>query len=483
MTIARLKRGAIGPIGLAALAIGILSPALGLYVLWPPIQAQAGPIAPLVYLCAMLVALPTAISYAVLNAEAPSAGAGSTWLWRALSPAAGYLLGLTMVTYLLMSAVVQPLLFGLFAQDLLGFFGLPGGGRTVMAISIFAATAPVAWSTRRGAETSVRTTVILMMVESTIVVALTVTILIVRSPLPGGVNFGPFNPNNATGGILGFWGALVIGVLGFAGFDVVSTAAEEAQSPRRQIPVATLLTVLGVGAFWMLNAWAYTLAVPPALVQQFTSQGMTAVTPMARQYWGSGNLLIILTAMTGVTAVYISSVIATSRLMFALARSQLLPSSLGTIDPRFRVPSSAIRCVLGLVVIASAVTVGVFGNSVTGFLWWSNATVFFLLLTFAGVNVANILYFARVSPRKFRWGANGVLPMVGLLVNASLLYEAFFKTLWVADLSSGRSVILFCLGLLGLWILCVWGVGHWMPQRLAGEAPMEAEDKSICRTV
>jgi amino acid transporter len=215
----------------------------------------------------------------------------------------------------------------------------------------------------------------------------------------------------------------------------------------------------------MLNAWAYTLAVPPALVQQFTSQGMTAVTPMARQYWGSGNLLIILTAMTGVTAVYISSVIATSRLMFALARSQLLPSSLGTIDPRFRVPSSAIRCVLGLVVIASAVTVGVFGNSVTGFLWWSNATVFFLLLTFAGVNVANILYFARVSPRKFRWGANGVLPMVGLLVNASLLYEAFFKTLWVADLSSGRSVILFCLGLLGLWILCVWGVGHWMPQR------------------
>jgi amino acid transporter len=483
MAITRLKRGAIGPIGLAALAIGILSPALGLYVLWPPIQSQAGPIAPLVYLCAMLVALPTAVSYAVLNAEAPSAGAGSTWLWRALSPSAGYLLGLIMLTYLLMSAIVQPLLFGLFARDLLSFVGLPVGGRTIMAVSIFAATAPVAWGIRRGADTSVRTTVVLMVVESTIVVALSLTILLVKSSLPGGINSGPFNPNHGTGGAIGFWGALIIGVLGFAGFDVVSTAAEEAQSPRRQIPVATVLTVLGVGAFWILNSWVYTLAVPPALVQQFTTQGMTAVTPMARQYWGSGNLLIILTALMGVTAIYISSVIATSRLMFALARRQLLPPRLGVIHPEFKVPRSAMRCVLGLVVTACAITVCAFGNGVTGFLWWSNATVFFLLLTFAGVNLSNILYFARVARRQFRWGVNAVMPIIGLLVNISLLYEAFFKTLWVANLSSGRSVIVFCLGLLGLLILCVWAVGRWIPQRLAGEAPIEAEEKMACQTL
>jgi amino acid transporter len=483
MIAGRLKKGAIGPIGLAALAIGILSPALGLYVLWPPIQAQAGPIAPLVYLCAMLVALPTAISYAVLNAEAPSAGAGSTWLWRALSPSAGYLLGLTMATYLLMGAIVQPLLFGLFAQDLLGFVGLPVSGRTVMAVSIFAATAPVVWGTRRGAETSVRTTVVLMVVESIIVVALSITILLVKGSLPGGINVGPFNPGHASGGVLGFWGALVIGVLGFAGFDVVSTAAEEVHSPRRQIPLATVLTVLGVGAFWILNSWIYTLAVPPALVKQFTAQGMTAVTPMAQLYWGSGNMLIILTALTGVTAVYISAVIATSRLIFALARRQLLPLTLGLVHPKFRVPTSAMRCVLGLVVGACAITVSVSGNGVTGFLWWSNATVFFLLLTFGGVNLSNILYFARVARGKFRWGVNGVLPVIGLSVNAALLYEAFFKTLWVANLSSGRSVIIFCLSLLGLLILCVWGVGHWMPQRLTGEAPIEAEDKTICQAL
>src|SRR6202167_2922541 len=86
MTI-RLKSGQISPLGLAALAIGILSPALALFALWGPMQAAAGPITPLVFLGAAALTLPTAISYAVLNQEAPSAGAASTWVWRAVSPA------------------------------------------------------------------------------------------------------------------------------------------------------------------------------------------------------------------------------------------------------------------------------------------------------------------------------------------------------------------------------------------------------------
>src|SRR5580700_7824125 len=79
----RLKANTIGPWGLAALAIGITSPAMGLYALWGPMQVAAGPITPLIFLAAMVLILPTAISYALLNQEAPSAGAACTWLWRA----------------------------------------------------------------------------------------------------------------------------------------------------------------------------------------------------------------------------------------------------------------------------------------------------------------------------------------------------------------------------------------------------------------
>jgi amino acid transporter len=472
----RLKKGVIGPIGLAALAIGILSPALGLYALWPAIQTQAGPIAPLVYLCAMLVALPTAISYAQLNAEAPSAGAGSTWLWRACSPPAGYLLGLTMITYLIIGAIEQPLLFGLFAQDFLSFFGYSSGGRLTMIASIVIATLPVVWMTRRGADTSVRTAVILMLIESIIVVALSFTILYVKGQEPGGIHFEPFNLNHASGGVAGFWSALIVGVLGFAGFDVVSTAAEEAQAPRRQIPIATLLTVLGIGVFWILNSWVYTLAVPSQLIEDYTKNGMTAVTPMAQQYWGSGNILIILTAFTGVTAIYISSVIASSRLIFALARHGLLPKPLATIHPVYSVPTNAMRLVFAVAVVASTITIVVLGDGVAGFLWWSNAMVFFLTITFTGVNFANILYFSRVARHRFRWSVNLAVPLLGILVNAYLLYAAFFKTLWVADVASGRSVIVFCIALLTFWVLCVLIVWRFMSERLKGKPPIGADE-------
>jgi amino acid transporter len=471
----RLKRGAIGPIGLAALAIGILSPALGLYALWPPIQTQTGPVAPLIYFCAMLVALPTAISYAVLNAEAPSTGAGSTWLWRALSPAAGYFLGLTMTTYLLIGAISQPLLFGLFAQDLLVFLGYAAGGRWAMVASMVVATVAVFWITRKGADTSVRTAVILMLIESAIVVALSITILYVKGQEPGGISAAPLNPVYATGGLAGFWSAMIIGVLGFAGFDVVSTAAEETTAPRRQIPTATLLTVVGVGVFWILNSWVYTLAAPPALVEEYTKQGMTAVTPMAREYWGAGNILIILTAFTGVFAIYISSVIASSRLLFALARHGLLPQPLAAVHPKYRVPTNAMWLVFALVVLLSGVTVVILGNGAAGFLWWSNGMVFFLTITFTGVNLANILYFTRIVRERFRWSMNFFVPVLGLLINAYLLYEAFFKALWLADVASGRTVVIFCVSLLVFWMLSVLAVQCFMPQRLQGEPPITAD--------
>jgi len=474
-TAGRLKKGAIGPIGLAALAIGILSPALGLYALWPPIQSQAGPIAPLVYLCAMLVALPTAISYAVLNAEAPSAGAGSTWLWRSLSPAAGYLLGLTMTTYLIMGAIAQPLLFGLFAQDLAAFLGYSISGTSVMLASIAVSTIPVLWMTRKGAETSVRTAVILMLIESVIVVALSITILYVKGQSVEGITLAPFHPSSALGGLSGFWSAMVIGVLGFAGFDVVSTAAEEADAPRRQIPIATLLTVVGVGIFWIFNSWVYTQALPASAIETYTHQGMTAVTPMAKVYWGRWNLLIILTAFTGVTAIYISSVIAASRLLFSLARHGLLPRPLALLHPQYQVPTCAMRWVFGLVVLASAATVLVLGNGVAGFLWWSNAMVFFLTLTFAGVNVANILYFRKIVPDRFRWSVNALVPVLGITINGYLLYEAFFKALWVAGDANSRTVIVFCASLLLFWLLCIGVVRIFMPQLLRGPPPIRAD--------
>src|SRR5665213_4606013 len=101
----RLKADVIGPLGLAALVIGVTSPAIGLYATWGPIEAAAGPVAPLVFLAALAITLPTVLSYASLSRHAPSAGAAAAWLWSAVNPMTGLIAGLVMIAYFVMTAI------------------------------------------------------------------------------------------------------------------------------------------------------------------------------------------------------------------------------------------------------------------------------------------------------------------------------------------------------------------------------------------
>jgi amino acid transporter len=471
----RLKSGQISPFGLAALAIGILSPALGLFALWGPMQAAAGPISPLVFLGAAALALPTAISYAALNREVPSAGAASTWLWRAVSPAAGYLVGLTMTTYFVLAALAQPLLFGLFFRDLLAFLGLPDFGLATLIIAIPVVTLPVMGYAYRGAAASTRAAIILMAIESAVVVALSVTILYTKSQVPGGIDLAPFNPLTATHGLTGFWTAMLLGILAYCGFDVVSTAAEETDAPRDHVPKAILLTIVGITIFWALNAWVFTLAIPHEKVVEFSARGLTAVTPMAQAYWGRGNILIILTAFTGIFAVYITGALGASRIIFALARHRLLPTSLAQLDPSGRVPTKALHAVFALVLLGDVTAVLLLHDGLAAFTWWANAMVFFATLTFAAVNIANIAYFSKIIPERFKWWGNLIVPLIGVALTLYVMYQSFFVALWNADFRTGRSVVIVCT-MLFVTFIGVVGLVIWKaPHRLQGKAPIEAD--------
>jgi amino acid transporter len=473
----RLKGGQITPIGLAALAIGIMSPALGLFALWGPMQSAAGPITPLVFLSGAALAMPTAISYAVMNKEAPSAGAASTWLWRAVSPAAGYLIGLTMMTYFALAALLQPLLFALFFRDLLSFIGVRDYGLITLIVAIPVAILPVMWAAYRGAAASTRLAVTLMSIEVVVVMALSATILWLRESAPGGINLRAFDPLSATHGISGFWTAMLLGVLAYSGFDVISTAAEETNAPREHLPKAIILTIVGITIFWALNSWVFTLAISNDRVVAYSAEGLTAVTPMAREYWGRGSILIIFTAFSGLLACCITSALGASRIIFALARHRLLPTSLSQLDPTGRVPRKALHAVFAFVLLGDITLLIVLNNGLAAFNWWANALVFFATLTFTAVNIANICHFQRDASARFDLVSNMIVPIIGALSTLYVLYEMFFVALWDADWASGRSVVYFCVTLFGFFILVVLFTGLLRPDRLRGPAPIEAESQ------
>ena len=470
-SVVRLQANTIGPWGLAALAIGITSPAMGLYGLWGPMQSAAGPITPLIFLAAMLMTLPTAISYALLNREAPSAAAASSWLWLAVGPSAGFQAGLLMTTYFLMAAIAQPLMFALFFRDLLEHLHLELAQGVALTVGVLVSTVPIAWACLRGAEASIKTTVRLMVMETLVVLALSLTILIVKSGEPGGIHLAPFDPHQASS-LSGFWLAMILGVLAFCGFDVVSTAAEEAHAPREHLPKAILLTVVGIALFWAANAWIFTLSTPPEQVRQYTAQGLTAVTPMAQVYWGWGSLIVILTAFTGLTAVYISSVQGTSRIVFALARHGLLPAALARLSTDKRVPRNAVVSILVAVIVLDLGSLYVLNNGLESFTWWANALVFFAALTFLAVNIANGLYFWRCARSRFGVFKNLVVPIIGALLNAYLVYAAFFSALWAGDWRTGKSVVVACVLVLATQIGAVVWVRIFKPELLTRGTPI-----------
>jgi amino acid transporter len=264
---------------------------------------------------------------------------------------------------------------------------------------------------------------------------------------------------------------MILGVLAFCGFDVVSTAAEEANAPREYLPKAILLTIVGIAAFWALNAWAFTLSTSVEQVQNYTAQGLTAVTPMAQAYWGGGKLAVILSAFTGLTAVYISSLQGASRIVFALARQRLLPRRLAHLTGEKRVPRNAVLTLLLAVIVLDLGSLYLLNNGLDSFTWWANALVFFATLTFLSVNVANMLFFWRRARHQFSVVRNGLIPLAGVLLNAYLIYAAFFSALWAGNVRTGKSVVIACVILLALQIVAVAYVRVFRPQLLAAGPP------------
>src|SRR5947209_2730277 len=94
-----LRINALGLLGAGTIGAIMLSPALGIYGNFAAMETTAGVVTSLVFLIGMVIALPTAISYAMVAKELPAAGSAYTWLWRATRPAIGVWVGWLMAAY------------------------------------------------------------------------------------------------------------------------------------------------------------------------------------------------------------------------------------------------------------------------------------------------------------------------------------------------------------------------------------------------
>ncbi|MEI9969735.1 MAG: amino acid permease [Terracidiphilus sp.] len=183
---------------------------------------------------------------------------------------------------------------------------------------------------------------------NSVIVAIKVTVLVIflvigistllKHPELPRVNWTPFlPPNTGTFGEFGWSGVLRgAGVIFFAyiGFDAVSTAAQEAKNPKRDMPIGILGSLVICTILYILVALTLTglvnykfLNIPDSLAIGIDATGVK---------WGS--LLVKFGALGGLTSTMIVMLLGQSRVFFSMSKDGLLPPLFSYVHPKFRTP-------------------------------------------------------------------------------------------------------------------------------------------------
>ncbi len=329
-------RRVLGLWQLTAIGLGGLIGA-GIFVLTGVVAAtQAGPGVALSFIIAGVASAAAALSYAEFSGMIPVAGSAYTYGYAVLGELVAWIIGWDLLLEYALVVTVVSIGWSAYAQSLLSQFGFtlplwargaPGTGQghllDLMAVlgSLGVAgllTLQIEWGARFNT---------LM-----VVLKIAAVLLVIAAGLPHvqAANWHPFMPFGF-GGVVN--GAAVVFFAVF-GYDTLTTAAEEARDPQRQLPRAVLLSL----------AISLVLYVAMALVLtgMVHYDRLNSAAPVAAAFFDVGlrwvALIVSVAAVVGLLSVMLAFMLGCARIWFAMSRDGLLPSWFSKVHPRFRTP-------------------------------------------------------------------------------------------------------------------------------------------------
>jgi len=348
-------------------------------------------------LIAMVGMLFTGISYGRMARAYPSAGSAFTYVAQEIHPAAGYVTGWSMV----MDYMLNPLICTIWcAQQAHDFApGLPVWGWQIFFAGVFTLL------NIRGVKTSARVNASMAAAMSAVIVIVFVAAAryILGHPHTDPIFYTrPFyDPQTFTYSRL--FGCTSIAVLTYIGFDGISTLSEEAENPRRNIMLATVLTCVVIGLLSAVEVYIAQLIWPAS--EPFQNPD-TAYVFVAARAWMPLFKIVGVTLIVANFGSGLGAQLGAARLLYGMGRSNALPKSFfGAVDPKHHIPRNSVLFVGAIVLVGSF------------FLTYErglNLLNFGALIAFMGVNVAALLRYYVRNPRKQL--GNLIPPIVGFLI-------------------------------------------------------------------
>jgi basic amino acid/polyamine antiporter, APA family len=405
-------RRSLGPWHLTALGIGSII-GTGIFVLTGTAASQnAGPALVISMIISAIGCAFSGLCYAEFSAMVPVAGSAYTYAYATIGELVAWIIGWDLILeYALSVATVAVGWSGYlvsFARDLgvvippwlaspppEGLFNLPAA----LIVLVVAGLLVI------GIKQSADTNTLLVAIKTVVLVVFVVA----GASYVRRANLTPFiPPNQGAFGQFGWSGVLRgAGVMFFAyiGFDAVSTAAQEARDPARDMPIGILGSLAICTVIYMFVAVVLIGIVPYArlnvadpLAVGIDATGITWLRPVIK-----------VAALFGLFSTMLVQLLGQTRIFYSMSRDGLLPGIFAVVHPRFRTPH--VSTLLTGVVIASMA-----GLTPIGVL--SSLVSIGTLLAFVLVSLGVIILRRTMpdAPRPFRTPWVPAVPILGALI-------------------------------------------------------------------
>jgi APA family basic amino acid/polyamine antiporter len=421
-----LKR-TLSAMDLTMLGIGAII-GTGIFVLTGTAAAnQAGPAIVLSYVAAGVACGFAALCYAEFASMIPISGSAYTYAYATLGEIFAWMIGWDLILEYAVGSMTVAVGWSGYFQRILAGFGVhlpawmsaaPGTGVEGALINLPAVVIVLIISALLviGVRESARFNAVMVSIK----LAAILFFIVVGIGYVEPSNWSPFTPY----GIQGISAAAAVVFFAYIGFDAVSTTAEEAKNPSRDLPIGIIASLVLCTILYLAVAGILSGIIPVVQYKddaQFLNAPVGYALAVINMDWAAG--LVSAGAVAGITSVLLVMLMSQPRIFFAMSRDQLLPAGVSKVHPKFRTPYIT-TMITGVVVaiVAGFTPIQILGEMT------SIGTLFAFVIVCAAVLV---LRAKRPEARRpFRVPGGPILPVLGVLSCVYLMVNLTVMT-WV----------------------------------------------------